>query len=143
MMKTRPPEQSDAERAVHAYKGKLLIRVMEFIVRRSLLKLYVYPGDVPEDIVPAADRQGVVSNAWGSLDSLEIIEKLPMNFTDVDRAIFGGRKCNTNPGAKRRWTGCYRLKSAAAARTWLERNSPPPPPATAQIHAVEQELALL
>jgi hypothetical protein len=36
-----------------------------------------------------------------------------------------------------------RLKSAAAARTWLERNSTPPPPATAQIHAVEQELALL
>ena len=141
-MKTRPPEQSDAERAVMAYKHKMAIRVMFFIVRLAQRQIYVYPGDVPVDIVAPEHRQGVVSNAWGSLESLEIIERLPMSFTDASREIFGGRKCNKNEGAKSRWTGVYRLKSAAAAQTWLERNAPQPEAAPSRETAEELELAL-
>ena len=122
-MKSRPEDQSDAERAVMAYKHELAVKVMAFIVRLALRQPYIYPGDVPEDIVAREHRQGVVSNAWGSLDSLEIIEKLPLNFNDERHEIFGGRKCNRNEGAKGRWVGAYRLRSAAAARTWLARNA--------------------
>ena len=140
-MKTRPPEQSDAERAVMAYKHELALRVMGFIVRLAQRQLYVYPGDVPQDIVEKVHRQGVVSNAWGSLEALEIIERLPMNFNDERNEIFGGRKCNRNEGAKARWTGVYRLKSAAAANTWLERNGfRQPQPAPERF--VEMELAM-
>ena len=121
-MKSRPTDQADAERAVLAYKHALALTVMKFIVRLALRQPYVAPGDVPPDIVAAEHRQGVVSNAWGSLTALEILELLPLNFTDERAEIFGGRKRNPNAGAKGRWTGVYRLRSAALARTWLERN---------------------
>ena len=89
-MKTRPSDQSDAERAVMAYKARLAIAVMRFILLKGLNQRYVFPGDVPEDIVDPEHRQGVVSNAWGCLDALEIIEKLPLNFNDPTREIFAG-----------------------------------------------------
>lgn len=133
-MKTRPVDQSDAERAVMAFKHKLAIAVMRFIVIKGLGQTYIYPGDVPDDIVEKEHRQGVVSNSWGGLDALEIIEKLPMNFTDEKAEIFGGRKRNGNLAAKGRWTAVYRVKNAALARTWLERNGglPEPRPAVPQ-----------
>lgn len=105
-----------------AYKHALAVKVMEFIVNLAFERAYVFPGDVPEEIVAKEHRQGVVSNAWGALESLEIIELLPMNFTDQAAGIFGGRKKNTNEGAKGRWTGVYRLKNRGAAETWLKRN---------------------
>ena len=117
-----------------AYKSRLAIAVMRFIVLNGLRQRYIYPGDVPEDIVEPEHRQGVVSNAWGCLDALEIIQKLPMNYNDENAEIFGGRKQNKNGKAKGRWTGVYFVKNAALARTWLERNGglPEPRPAAPQ-----------
>lgn len=140
-MKTRPAEQSDAERAVMAFKATLAVKVMRFILIKGLTQTFVFPGDVPVDIVDKVDRQGVVSNSWGSLDALEIIEKLPLNFNDPMREIFAGRKCNKNPGAKSRWTAVYRIKNAELARTWLERNGGMPEPRPAQPKPMEFSFA--
>jgi hypothetical protein len=121
-MITLPPAISDAERAVNAYKHELLVRVMAHIVRRALVQVTVFAGDVPEDIVEKEHRQGVASNAWNALRALEIIEALPLGHTDEAAGIFGGRKQNPNEDAKGRWTAVYRLKSRAAAVTWANRN---------------------
>jgi len=121
-MKTLPAPIADAERAVNAYKHELLVRVMAVIVRAALARPFVSAGDVPEDVVEKEHRQGVASNAWNCLASLEIIERVPMAFTDPERKIFGGRIMNTNEGAKGRWVAVYRLRSRAAALTWLTRN---------------------
>jgi hypothetical protein len=121
-MLTLPPPISDAERAVHAYKGELLIRVMAHILKLALAQPYVFAGDVPEDIVAGEHRQGVASNAWNALRALEIIEVLPLNFNDPSREIFAGRKQNKNEGAKGRWCGVYRLKSRSAAFSWAKAN---------------------
>lgn len=121
-MKTLPPPISDAERAVAGFKHELLIRVQGEIVRAAMRRQYVSPGDISPDIVPDDSHQGVLSNAWSGLYALEIIDRLPMDFTDADKGIFAGRIQNKQPGAKGRWTACYKLKSAALARCWLERN---------------------
>ena len=121
-MKTLPADIADAERAVHHYKGELLAKVMAHIVRRALLQAFVSAGDVPEDIVESQHRQGVASNAWNALRSLEIIEALPLGFTDEAAKIFGGRRQNTNPSAKGRWATVYRLRSRAAAVAWANAN---------------------
>lgn len=121
-MITLPPHISDAERAVMAYKHELMVRVMEIIVRAALRQPYVSANDVPEDCVEKQHRQGVASNAWNSLTALEIIERVPLYFTDDERQIFGGRTMNKNEGAKGRWVSVYRLRSACAAHTWLARN---------------------
>ena len=121
-MLTLPPAISDAERAVNAYKHELLVRVMAHIVRLAMVQAYVFAGDVPEDIIEKEHRQGVASNAWNTLRALEIIEALPLGFSDAARGIHGGRKQNLNPDAKGRWVGAYRLKSRAAAITWATRN---------------------
>jgi hypothetical protein len=117
-MKTLRPPISDAERAVHHFKDELLKKVMAHIVRRSLIQTYVSPCDVPEDIVGSEHRQGVASNAWNSLTALEILERLPMAFTDENKKIYGGRMMNTNPGAKGRWVAVYRLRSPKLAVAW-------------------------
>jgi hypothetical protein len=121
-MLTLPPQISDAERAVAAYKHELLVRVMAHIVRRSLCQTYVFAGDVPEDIVAEQHRQGVASNAWNALRALEIIEALPLTANDPERGIFAGRKQNPNGGAKGRWVAVYRLASRARARAWANAN---------------------
>lgn len=121
-MKTPPQAVSDAERAVNAYKHELLTRVMAAILRAAMREFYVSAKDVPEDIVEKQHRQGVASNAWNALAALEIIERVPLAFTDPARNIFGGRTMNTNEGAKGRWVAVYRLRSRAAALTWLARN---------------------
>lgn len=121
-MKTLSPEISDAERAVSAYKHELLTRVMAHIARTAMRQPYVSAKDVPVDIVSKEHRQGVASNAWNALDALEIIERLPLETTVPGENIFGGRTMNTNEGAKGRWVAVYRLRSRAAALTWLARN---------------------
>jgi hypothetical protein len=121
-MITLPQPIADAERAVNQYKHKLLVKVMACIVRRALVQPYVSAGDVPEDIVGPEHRQGVASNAWNVLRSLEIIEAVPMAFTDEERGIFGGRIQNQNDGAKGRWVAAYRLRSRSAALTWAAAN---------------------
>jgi hypothetical protein len=121
-MKTLPAPISDAERAVNAFKHELLVRVMAAIVRKAMVQAHVSAADIPEDIVEKEHRQGVASNAWNSLAALEIIERLPLGFTDPDKKIFGGRVTNTNAGAKGRWVAVYRLRSRAAAITWMTRN---------------------
>ena len=124
-MKTLPPEISDMERAVHAYKHEQIVRVMAKIICFLKSQDYVSPGDIPEDIVEREHRQGVCSNAWNSLVALEIIERLPMNFTNELHEIFGGRKKNKNDSAKSRWTSAYRLKSRTLADAWLRANKQP------------------
>jgi hypothetical protein len=125
-MKTPSTAISDAERAVQNYKHELMVRVMTQIIRLALTKPIISPADIDPDIVPEASHQGVISNSWNSLTSLEIIERLPMGYTDPVRNIFGGRIKNTNEGAKGRWTGAYRLRSKALAETWLARNGNQP-----------------
>lgn len=121
-MITLPAPISDAERAVNAYKHEQLVRVMAHIVRRALLQTYIFAGDVPEDIVEKCHRQGVASNAWNALRSLEIIEALPLTFNDEAQQIFAGRKQNQNGDAKGRWVSVYRLASLARARAWANAN---------------------
>lgn len=133
-MITRPPEQADAERAVENYKHALAVKVKRFIVELALRQLYVFPGDVPVDIVAPEHRQGVVSNACGSLKSLEILEELPATHHNPDAGIFHGKKCNKNAGAKQRWVGVYRLCSKSLAERWIFENpivpTPQPKPET-------------
>lgn len=121
-MLTLPAQISDAERAVSQNKHKLLVRVMAHIVRRALVQAYVSAGDVPEDIIEKEHRQGVASNAWNALRALEIIKAVPMNLSDEERGIFGGRIQNKNEGRKGAWVTAYRLQSRAAAITWANNN---------------------
>ncbi len=121
-MLTLPAPIADAERAVNHYKHELLVRVMAHIVRRALLQAYVSAGDVPEDIIAKEHRQGVASNAWNALRSLQIIEAVPLALSDPDRGIYGGRIQNPNPGRKGSWVGAYRLRSRSAAITWANAN---------------------
>ena len=122
-MKTLPTPISDAERAVHHYKGELLKKVMAHIGRRALVSAYVSAGDVPEDIIAKEHRQGVASNAWNALRSLQIIEMVSLGTTDPACGIFGGRIQNKNEGAKGRWVAAYRLRSRAAAAAWANANN--------------------
>ena len=122
-MRTLPQPISDAERAVHHYKAKLLKLIMAHIVRRALVQRYVDAGDVPEDIVESEHRQGVASNAWNSLKALEILEPLPLGFNDEAAQIFAGRRLNRNTSAKGRWVSVYRLRSRAAAAAWANANN--------------------
>jgi len=121
-MLTLPAPIANAERAVSQYKHGLLIRVMAHIVRRALVQAHVSANDVPEDIIPAEHRQGVASNAWNALRSLEIIEAVPMRFTDEAAGICGGRIQNKNPHRKGAWVTAYRLASRSAAITWANAN---------------------
>ena len=122
-MLTLPAQIADAERAVNQYKHALLVCVMAHIVRRALVQAYVSAGDVPEDIVSKEHRQGVASNAWNVLRSLQIIEAVPMNLSDEASGIFGGRIQNKNPGRKGSWVAAYRLRSRSAAITWANANN--------------------
>ena len=131
-MLTLDPPISDAERAVAGFKREQLLNVEAAIILKAIEKTYVHAGDIPEDIVPADDRQGVASGAWNGVVALEIIERLPLNFNDEDRKIFGGRTRNENPLARGRWVAVYRLRSMKLALTWLERNKPSLRPQDAQ-----------
>jgi hypothetical protein len=122
-MLTLPGPISDAERAVNAYKHELLVRVMAHILRLALVQAYISAGDVPEDIIAKEHRQGVASNAWNSLRALEIIEAVPMGFSDESRGIFGGRIQNNNADAKGRWVTAYRLRSRELAVAWANANN--------------------
>lgn len=121
-MLTLPAPIADAERAVNQFKHTLLIKVMAHIVRRALVQAHVSAGDVPEEIVESEHRQGVASNAWNVLRSLQIIEAVPMQFTDQAANIFGGRIQNKNPHRKGAWVTAYRLRSRSAAITWANAN---------------------
>lgn len=122
-MITLPAPIADAERAVNHYKHELLVRVMAHIVRRALVQAHVSANDVPEDIIEAQHRQGVASNAWNALRSLQIIEAVPMRFTDEAANIYGGRIQNKNPHRKGAWVTAYRLRSRAAAISWANANN--------------------
>ena len=121
-MLSLPAPIADAERSVSQFKHTLLVRVMAHIVRRALVQAHVYAGDVPEDIIEKEHRQGVASNAWNTLRSLEIIEALPMTYNDAGAGIFAGTKQNPNEGAKGRWVSVYRLKNHALAVAWANAN---------------------
>ena len=121
-MLTLPAPIADAERVVNQFKHRLLVLVMAHIVRRALVQAYVSAGDVPQDIVEKEHRQGVASNAWNVLRSLQIIEAVPMNLSDEERSIFGGRIQNQNAGAKGRWVTAYRLRSRPLAIAWANAN---------------------
>jgi hypothetical protein len=138
-MKTPSLEIFDANLAVSNFKHEQMVKVMAAIIRIALSKPYFSPADLSADILDERDRQGCVSNSWNSLTALEIIERLPLHFHDPARKIFGGRIKNTNPSAKGRWVGCYRLSSKALAETWLARNCPQAP--AKQITAEQLQLA--
>jgi hypothetical protein len=126
-MLTLPPQISDAERAVNAYKHELLMRVETFIVRLALGQVYVCPGDVPEDIVEKEHRQGVTSNAWNGLRSLEIIETLPLNFNDPAHEIFAGRRQNKTTARKdagRLYIACAPATSPTPGSAPINSNPP-------------------
>ncbi len=121
-MHSRPIVQADAERAVSAFKHALMTKVMRYIVEKALLQPTVYPGDVPVDIVDAEHRQGVVSNAWGSLRALGIIAPLPVRYFNDEQGIIAGKKINPHDGAKGRMVMVYSIASRQLALTWMERN---------------------
>lgn len=133
-MTTLPAPIADAERAVSAWKPVSFDRVQAAILQRALVKTYVSPADIPEDIVDDADRQGVASNAWNRLAALGLLVRLPLTVTIAALNIFGGRTRNTNPKAKGRWVAVYQLVSRSLAEEWLRRHGHPtaPPPAPAQ-----------
>jgi hypothetical protein len=121
-MLTLPATIADAERAVNQHKHKLLVKVMAHILRRALVQAHISANDVPEDIIEKEHRQGVASNAWNVLRSLQIIEAVPMAFTDEAANIFGGRIQNKNPHRKGAWVTAYRLASRAKAVAWANAN---------------------
>jgi hypothetical protein len=123
-MISRPTEQADAERAVMAFKHGQAVRVMRAIVELALNNARVFPGDLPADLVGPEDRQGVLSNAWGSLRALEIIRPISPRVFDDTSGIVAGKKRNPHPEAKGRWVMVYELADRSLARTWLDRNSP-------------------
>lgn len=144
-MISRPTDQADAERAVMAYKRDLAVRVMRAIVSLALTQRYVYPGDLPPDIVAPEHRQGVVSNAWGSLRALEIIAPISPRVFDDALGILAGKRINKAEGAKGRYVMVYELVSRDRALTWLSRNAvpaQPPPPGAATTISQELELQL-
>ena len=124
-MISRPIDQSDAERAVMNFKHSLAVKVMVEIVRIALVKERVFPGDLPTDIVAPEHRQGVVSNAWGILRSLEIIRPLSPRVFDEANGIIAGKKQNPHSEAKGRFTMVYELADVAKARAWLRANGVP------------------
>jgi hypothetical protein len=143
-MKALATEIAMANQLVANWKPCPYLRLQVFITRLALRQAYVYPGDVPEDLCARDDRQGVASNVWNNLESLEIIERLPLNFQDAPAEIFGGRKRNRNPSAKGRWTSVYRLYSSAKASEWLRRNeglSGQPDARVEPVATVQQEFA--
>lgn len=121
-MISRPTDQSDAERAVMNFKHSLAVKVMAEIVRMALDKARVFPGDLPANLVAPEHRQGVVSNAWGSLASLEIIRPISPRVFDDAAGIIAGKKQNPHPDAKGRMTMVYELADRAKARAWLRAN---------------------
>lgn len=140
-MNTPKPETVLPLLAVSAWKHRAFIAAQAAVVRLALEQPWFHPGEIPEDIVTEADRQGVVSNAWNMLRSAEIIERLPMNYTNEREGVFGGRTRNANPKAKGRWVACYRLRSRALAEAWLERNCLPIATERPMV-AVQEEMAL-
>jgi hypothetical protein len=124
-MKTPSPEISDAMRAVSAYKHDLMVNVQREILRVALRQPFFSSNDIAEDIIAPEHRQGVVSNAWNSLASLEIIERLPMTYFDEPAQILAGRIKSTHKGRKSAWNCAYRLRSRSLAETWLDRNTIP------------------
>ena len=147
-MLTLPAPIADAERAVNQYKHTLLVKVMAHIVRCALVQAHVSANDVPENIVEPEHRQGVASNAWNVLRSLQIIAAVPMAFTDEAAHIYGGRIQNKNPHRKGAWVTAYRLASRAKAVAWANANNirlseaelPATPRAT---HGLQIELAVV
>lgn len=126
--------------AVSAWKHRAFIAVQAAIIRLALESPWFHPGEIPEDITDEANRQGVVSNAWNMLRTAEIIERLPMNYTNENEGVFGGRTRNNNPKAKGRWTACYRLRNRALALSWLDRNGCAVVPKI--VTATQEEMAL-
>lgn len=129
-MKSIKPELVLPILAVTRWKYRQFTKMELAIIRHALDHHYVYPGDIAEDIVEAESRQGVASNAWTVLCSLEIIRLCKTDLCDEARGIVLGRKRNTNPKAKGRWTGVYELNHRGLALEYLARHAgeiaPPP-----------------
>lgn len=121
------PELNLPVNAVQAWKHELLVKVQHAILDASDSKAIFSPNDVPEDIIPKDHKKGVASNAWNALRCAEVIERLPMGFTDPALGIYGGRveKDKAHAMGKGNWVAAYRLKSDALKRTWRERNPRP------------------
>src|ERR1019366_2896749 len=123
--------------AVTRWKNRQFTRMELGIIRHALTHHYVYPGDIPEDIVQPADRQGVASNSWTVLVSLEILRLCKTDLTDDARGIVLGRKRNTNPKAKGRWTGVYELNNRGLAQEYLSRHAAATPPPVEKCEQLE------
>jgi|ERR1041385_948006 hypothetical protein len=122
-MKALNPDLVEPIVAVSSFKHLAFVKVQAEIIQAGLQHDVFSPNDIPEDIVAKEDRQGVVSNAWNSLEALEIIERLPVTFHDADRKIFGGKIRSTHKSRKGAWACVYKMKDATLARTWLIRNA--------------------
>jgi hypothetical protein len=139
-MKTLKPELVLPVLAVSRWKNRQFTKMELAIIRHALKTHYVYPGDIPEDIVTDADRQGVSSNAWTVLVSLEILRMCKTDLCDEARGIVLGRKRNTNKKAKGRWTAVYELNSRERALEYLSRHYVEiAPPETLKCEQLEME----
>jgi len=141
-MKPLKPELVLPILAVTRWKNRQFTRMELGIIRHALTHHYVYPGDIPEDIVEADSRQGVASNCWNVLAALEIIKMCKTDLKDAARGIVLGRKRNTNPKAKGRWTGVYELNSRALALEYLARHAAATPPPAEKFEQLEMAEAV-
>lgn len=124
--------------AVTRWKNREFTRMEIAIIRHALANHYVYPGDIPEDIVDEDSRQGVASNGWTVLVALEIIRRSKTGLVDEARGIVLGRKRNRNKKAKGRWTGMYELNNRGLAMSYLERvGATPLPPKPMTVEQLE------
>lgn len=122
MIQETPTHLIEPMLAVSAWKHQQFIHAQRVILELALERQYVSPGDIPEDTVADADRQGVMSNAWNMLRTQGLIQRVPMSLTIPAMGIYGGRVMNKNKHAKGRWCAVYRLVSKSAAELWLSRN---------------------
>ncbi len=145
-MNSVKPELVTPLLAVSAWKHRSFVAAQAAILKLALSPAiesrpfgYICPGDVPEDTVAEPDRHGVASNSWNMLRAAGIIERLPLSITSTGIGIYSGRIQNKRPGAKGRWTACYRLASRPLALAWLARNCPDQVPPQ---RVVQQEMML-
>ena len=127
MKALKPPETTVPTLAVLTWKHPEMSRMAVAVLHHALGHPCVYPGDIPEDVVREDSRQGVASSVWGWLESAGILRKVPLDYCSEAQKIVYGRKRNTNPHARGRWTAVYTLASRSLAEALLVRLGSPPP----------------
>ena len=116
------PEVDHATLCVVGWKHPALKTVCGEILRKGISRAWVFPGDIPEDVVDPQDRQGCASLAWTLLRKQGVLARAPLTLSIPAQGIVGGRKKNQNPSAHGRWVSVYTVPSRKLAESWLKAN---------------------